>query len=536
MIFNSLNQPYPKSRYSVSAPNGMVSTTSPLASSVGIEIMKKGGNAVDAAVAMAAMLTVVEPCSNGVGSDAFAIVWMKNKIYGINGSGVTPKDISIDKVKKFGYEEMPKRGWIPIMVPGAPATWAELIERFGNLSLSEVLEPAAKYAEEGFTVGPVLSFLFNKYITRDYDFYKNKREHEEFLKVFTDNGKPYKMGDKVIFPDLAKTLRSIGETNARSFYEGELCDKIILQSKRDGGFFRKEDFANYKVEWVDPISVNYRGYDIWELPPNGQGIVTLIALNILKNFNFKDRENLEEIHKQMEAIKIAFAEALTTVTDPKEMKIDYHKYLDETYGLRKAATITDKASKQKPVDPNASGTVYLCTADKEGNMVSYIQSNYMEFGSGVVIEGTGISLQNRGFEFKLDKNYVNALEPNKKTYHTIIPGFITKDNKAIGPFGVMGGYMQPQGHVQVLMNMLDFGLDPQAALDAPRWQWIKDMKFKFEPEYRNDVIKALIEKGHDIQVQENCFSFGRGQIIIRLDNGTLLGGCESRADSCIACY
>lgn len=536
MVFNTLRQPYPKSRYSVSAPNGMVSTTSPLASSVGIEIMKKGGNAVDAAVAMAATMTVVEPCNNGVGSDAFAIVYMKDKLYGLNGSGFAPEDISIDKVKALGYEKMPKRGWLPIMVPGAPATWAALIERFGNLSLSEVLEPAASYAEEGYTVGPVLSHLFDRYVNRDYEGYKGKREHEEFLKVFTDNGKPYKLGDKVTFPDLAKTLRLIGKTNAKAFYEGELCDKIIAQSERDGGFFKKEDFSNYKAEWVDPISINYHGYEVHEIPPNGQGIVALIALNILKNREIRNRDKAEDVHQQLEAIKMAFADAISSVTDPREMKIDYHGFLTAEYGQRRAKTITEKAQKQKPVDPYASGTIYLCTADKEGNMVSYIQSNYMEFGSGVVIEDTGISLQNRGYDFSLDKNNINALRPGRRSYHTIIPGFLTKDGKAVGPFGVMGGYMQPQGHVQVVMNMLDFGLDPQAALDAPRWQWIKDMKFKVEPDFDKKLVEELRAMGHEIEVAEDCFSFGRGQIIIRLENGTLLGGCDSRSDSCIAAY
>lgn len=536
MNFDALKQPYQKSRYSVTATHGMVCSSSALASSAGLEILKKGGNAVDAAIATAAVLCVVEPVSNGIGGDAFAIVWMKDKLYGLNASGYSPKGISIEKLKEQGYEKIPKRGWIPVTVPGQPKAWAELNKRFGKLSLEEVLKPAITYAEEGFPVSAPVSFLWNKYVKKDPLDFGNDHCFDEWYRVFTKNGEPYQFGDIVKFKDHANTLRLIGKTNADAFYKGELADKIDAQSKRDGGFIRKEDLEDYEVEWVDPISVNYKGYDVWEIPPNGQGIVALIALNILKNFDFKEKDNVETYHKQFEAIKIAFEDALATVSDPKEMKVDYHYYLSDEYGKQRAEEIKNNAHQPKHVEPPKSGTVYLCAADDEGNMISYIQSNYMDFGSGIVVEGTGISLQNRGYDFSLDENSINALKPHKKSYHTIIPGFLTKDYHAVGPFGVMGGYMQPQGHLQVMMNLLDFNLNPQMCLDASRWQWKEGMHFDVEPEFPKEIIEKLRARGHEITVSDNCFSFGRAEMILRLDNGIYVGACESRTDGSVACY
>ena len=337
-------------------------------------------------------------------------------------------------------------------------------------------------------------------------------------------------------PDHAKTLRLIGETNADAFYKGEIADQLVRQSQRDGGYFCKEDLESYESTWVEPIHVNYRGYDVWEIPPNGQGIVALMALNILKEFDFKEKDCVDTYHKQFEAIKIAFADAKHYVTDPRMMKIDYNDLLKPEYGAYRAKEITDKAGLPLHGDPAKSGTVYLCTADGDGNMVSYIQSNYMGFGSGITVEGYGVTLQNRGADFSLDPEAANALAPHKKSYHTIIPGFLTKDNKAVGPFGVMGGYMQPQGHVQVVMNMVDFGLNPQMALDAPRWQWMQGKKFEIEPTLNNAIVQQLAARGHEVSIALNGLGFGRGQIIQKLDNGVLVGGCESRTDSNIACY
>lgn len=534
MNFDVMEQMHPSSRFCITAKNGMVASGSNIATACGLEILKKGGNAVDAAIATAAALTVVEPTANGIGGDAFAIVWFKDKMYGLNGSGYSPKNISLEKVKQQN-EKMPTFGWTPVTIPGAPKAWAALIERFGNLSLKEVLEPAIRYAEEGYPLSPVLSAMWKRAFERYTKEFNEKPEFKEWFKTYTKDGEPYKFGDIVKLPNHGKSLRLIGESNARAFYEGEIAKKIVEQSDRDGGYIKEEDLKEYDVSWVNPIKVKYKDYDVWEIPPNGQGIVALMALNILNNFSFDDI-NCETYHKQFEAMKMAFGDGKKYVSDPECMKLDYNSLISKEYGEKRAKTIKDTAQLPASDEPYKSGTVYLCTADKDGNMVSYIQSNYMGFGSGIVIEDYGISMQNRGADFSLDENDVNVLDSHKKTYHTIIPGFITKDNKAVAPFGVMGGYMQPQGHVQVVMNLIDFHMNPQMALDAPRWQWIQGNEILVEPEFDKNIIKQLEEKGHIIKIAENKYSFGRGQIIIRLDNGVLVGGTESRTDSNIACY
>ncbi len=536
-MFDPLYQPYPSNRYCITAKNGIVASGSNLATAAGLEILKKGGNAVDAAVATAAALTVVEPTANGLGSDAFALVWIKDKLYGLNGSGYSPKNISIDKVKAISEDgKMPRFGWTPVMVPGAVKSWGRLIERFGKLSLKEVLEPAIRYAEEGYPLSPMLAKMWESATKIYHSRFNGKKEYEEWFKVFTKEGEPYHFGQIVKLPDHGKTLRLIAETNTDAFYKGEIAEQFVRQSQEDGGFFMKEDLENYDVSWVEPIKVDYRGYDVYEIPPNGQGIVALMALNILKEFEFDKKEDIDTYHKQIEAIKIAFADAKKYVTDPEHMDIDYDQLLKPDFGAQRSRLIKKEAILPEPVMLPNSGTVYLCTADGEGNMVSYIQSNYMGFGSGIVLKGYGVSLQNRGADFSLNEKDANALGPHKKSYHTIIPGFLAKDGKPIGPFGVMGGYMQPQGHVQVLMNMIDFGLNPQMALDAPRWQWMEGMKVSLEPTFDQKMAEALKERGHDVSFAPGVSSFGRGQIIWRLENGVLVGACESRTDSNIACY
>lgn len=534
--YDPLYQPYASNRYCITAANGMVASGSNLATAAGLEIMRKGGNAIDAAVATAAALTVVEPTANGLGSDSFALVWVKDKLYGLNASGYSPYEIDIDKVRKDSPNAMPVHGWTPVMVPGAVKSWGELIKRFGRLSLNEVLEPAYRYASEGYPLSPMLSKMWKRSADVYHRRFEGKSEYDEWFRVFTKDGEPYTFADIVRLPDHAKTLKLIGESDTDAFYKGEIAKQFVKQSARDGGYFTLRDLAEYEVSWVDPISVNYRGYDVCEIPPNGQGITALMALNILKEFYFSQRESAETFHKQIEAMKIAFADAKHYISDVRDMKCDYHEFLKPEYGTLRAAEITDKASKPLPMELPKSGTVYLCTADKEGNMVSYIQSNYMGFGSGIVLEGYGVSLQNRGADFSLNEKDVNVLAPHKKTYHTIIPGFLCKDGKPIGPFGVMGGYMQPQGHVQTIMNRIDFGLNPQMALDAPRWQWLEGNKVEFESSFSRSIIEQLQNKGHEVSFNLNSSSFGRGQIIERLDNGVLVGGTESRTDSNIACY
>lgn len=533
---NYESNPYPIERNATFAKNGMVATSQPLAADAGMTILKQGGNAVDAAIATAACLTVVEPTSNGIGGDLFALVWINGELHGLNGSGKSPQSISREIVKEKGHEQMPKYGWFPVMVPGAPAAWAELSSRFGKLPLTDVLKPAITYAAEGYPLSPTLA----RFWKRAHRIFRKNLKGEEFkawFETFAPEGKAPRVGEIWSSPDHAWTLEQIAETNAEAFYHGEIAEKIASFAKKTGGFLSAEDLAAHQSEWVDPVSINYHGYDIWELPPNGQGVVALQAMNILKGFEFTGKESVDTYHKQIEAIKLAFADGFKYVSDEKNMSVTLEELLHEDYVAARRKLIKDEAIDPEPGNPKASGTVYLATADKKGNMVSLIQSNYMGFGSGIVVPGTGIALQNRGADFSLESDHVNVLEGGKRTYHTIIPGFLTKNNEAVGPFGVMGGYMMPQGHVQVLMNTIDFGLNPQAALDAPRWQWMRDKIVEVEPRFPHYMAAQLAEKGHDVRIAMEPNSFGRGQIIWRdPETGVLVGGTESRTDGSIAVW
>ncbi|QTN00439.1 gamma-glutamyltransferase [Sediminibacillus dalangtanensis] len=534
--FDYLNYPYPSQRMTAVANRGMVATSQPLASQAGLEMLKKGGNAIDAAIATAAALTVVEPTSNGIGGDAFALVWTKGKLHGLNSSGPAPGNISIEKVKERGYDSMPKFGWLPVTVPGVPAAWAELSERFGKLSLTEVLQPAIEYAADGYPISPVLGRFWKS----AYNKFKQVLTDEEFkhwFETFAPAGRPPEIGEVWKSPGHADTLRSIAKTNAESFYRGELADKIAAFSQSGEGYLTKADLEGYKPEWVDPISVPYRGYDVWEIPPNGQGLIALMALNTLTGYTFDEKESVDTYHKQLEAMKLAFTDGKQFITEKQHMTHTVEELLSDAYAAQRRALISEEALTPKPGNPPKGGTVYLATADQEGNMVSFIQSNYMGFGSGLVVPGTGIALQNRGHDFSLDPAHENALAGGKRTYHTIIPGFLTKKGRAVGPFGVMGGYMQPQGHLQVVMNTVDFHLNPQAALDAPRWQWIEGKKIIVEPHFPTHIAEGLVRKGHHIQVELEKGVFGRGQAIWRdPETGTLYGGTESRTDGSIAAF
>ncbi|PYZ96921.1 gamma-glutamyltransferase [Alteribacter lacisalsi] len=535
--FDSQHYPYSSQRMVTYAKKGMVATSQPLASQAGLDILKKGGNAIDAAIATAACLTVVEPTSNGIGGDAFALVWTKGELHGLNASGPAPNALSIDAVKEKGYKEMPTFGLTPVTVPGAPAAWAELSDKLGRLPLKDVLAPAVEYAREGYPLSPTLAFFWKK----AEEAFREKLDGDEFAHWFTTfapDGRAPEAGEMWKSEEHARTLELIGETNAEAFYKGEIADRIDSFSKEHGGFIRKEDLASYKPEWVKPISVNYKGYDVWEIPPNGQGIVALMALNMLKDDDFSaGRDDVDTLHRQIEAMKLAFADGHRYVTEESEMSVTSDDLLSPEYGRERRKLIGEHAMHPSAGEPPKGGTVYLATADDEGNMVSFIQSNYMGFGSGVVVPDTGIALQNRGHNFSLDQEHDNALKPGKRTFHTIIPGFLTKGNEAVGPFGVMGGFMQPQGHMQVVMSTVDFGLNPQAALDAPRWQWMKDRTVMFEQSFGAPVAQQLTRKGHDIQVAHMGGGFGRGQIIWRNpETGVLAGGTESRTDGSISAY
>ncbi len=527
---------YPSHRQVVYAKNGMVATTEPQAAQAGLDILKKGGNAIDAAIAVAATLTVVEPTSNGIGGDNFSIISFNGELFGMNSSGFAPKSLTLEELNQNGLFEIPKFGVVPITVPGAVKGWVELSNRFGKLPLMEVLKPAITYAKEGFVVSETVA----KYWQSAADIYKNALIGDVFkpwFDTFLINGKAPNAGDIWYLPDHAKTLLDIAETKGKSFYEGELAVKIDTYLKTHHGFLSKEDLKNYQVEWVTPIKTTYRGHDIYELPPNGQGAIALMALNILENFKSPTKESIRSYHLHMESMKLAFSDGLHYISDPLSMNVSIEALLSKVYAKRRALLIGEHALIPSVGKPNSSGTVYLATADQDGNMVSLIQSNYMGFGSGVVIPNTGIGLHNRGHNFSISHDSPNVLAPLKRPYHTIIPGFIVKKGVYMGPFGVMGGFMQPQGHLQVITNMIDFKLNPQQALDAPRWQWIEGKKFTVEPSFSKPILRGLIKKGHEIVIDPNLGSFGRGQIILRdLTKKSYQGGTEKRADGTIASY
>lgn len=530
-MFDTDSYPYHSKRLVTIAHKGMVATSQHLAAQAGLDMLKKGGNAVDAIVAAAACLAVVEPCSNGIGGDSFALVWFQDKLHGLNASGPSPRGITAKMLTDKGYHEMPKHGWAPVTVPGAPAAWAALSERFGKLPLTETLQPAIGYASDGFAVSNNVAYVWKA----AFDAY-GQCEGDEFaswFETFAPGGKTPAAGEMFRSQDMAQTLQSIAETGSKSFYEGDLADRTDAFSRKYGGYIRKEDLQVFAPEWVNPIHVDYRGHDVWEIPPNGQGIISLMALNLLKGFDFEHKDTAETYHRQIEALKLAFVDGRHYVTDRSKMKVQIEDLLSDAYADDRRKRIGTTAIDPSPGMPRHGGTVYLGSADGEGNMVSFIQSNYTGFGSGLVVPHTGISLHNRGLSFSLEPSDVNCLEPGKKPYHTIIPGFLSKDGRAIGPFGVMGGFMQPQGHLQVVMNTVDFGLNPQSALDAPRWQWLKGKNVLIEQEVPADIVQGLMRKGHDMEYRMKSGLFGQGQIIWRNENGTLFGGTEPRADGAV---
>jgi len=535
MRFDPLEYPYPSQRNCVYAARGMVATSQPLAAQAGLAVLQQGGNAVDAAVATAAMLTVVEPTSNGIGSDAFALVWTGGRLHGLNSSGPSPRTLSAAQLERAGLRAIPQHGFIPAMVPGAPAAWVELNRRFGRLPLTRVLAPAVDYAERGYPVSPTLG----RYWQSAFAAYRKSLGGEVFrpwFDTFAPLGRAPAIGEVWRSPAHARTLRLIAETAGEAFYRGELAERTAAFSRQHGGFIRAEDLAAFRPEWVEPISVNYRGYDVWELPPNGQGLVALLALNILKGLDFAAREDAETYHRQIEALKLAFADGRRFLADPRSMDVAVSDLLSEAYAAERRKLIGDTALDPVPGQPPRGGTVYLAAADGEGNMVSYIQSNYMGFGSGVVIPETGIALNNRGCCFSLEPDHPNRLEPGKRPYNTIIPGFLTREGRPIGPFGVMGGFMQPQGHLQVIMNAVDFALNPQAALDAPRWQWIEGRTVELEHSVPAHIADALARRGHAVRWAMGSGGFGRGQIIWRQPDGVLVGGTEPRTDGQVAAW
>jgi gamma-glutamyltranspeptidase/glutathione hydrolase len=549
-LTNDVNwMPYPSRRTVCYGSRGMVCASQPLAAQAGLDMIKQGGNAVDAIVAAAATLTVVEPTSNGLGSDAFAIIWKDGKLRGLNASGPIPKSVDMDLaaanawITSEGKGSLPVLGWAPVTVPGAPAAWAELCASSGRLSLAKNLEPAISLARGGHAVAPTVAHYWKLAALR-YALLPGDLRRAWF-DAFAPGGQAPQAGELWKSEAQARTLERIADSNGRDFYHGLLAAELLQASASTGGYFHAADLGDFTPQWVDPISVRYHGFDVWELPPNGQGLAALQALAILDGMdlpgtsdagNLSGREAPRTLHCQIEAMKLAFADAHRFIADPDFSSVPVDRLLAPDYVAARRSLIGFRAEDRKAGKPLPGGTVYLCAADGEGTMVSYIQSNYMGFGSGVVVPGTGISLNNRGHCFSLDPSHPNVLASGKRPYNTIIPGFLTKDGQAMGPFGVMGGFMQPQGHLQVLMNAIDFGLNPQQALDAPRWQWTEGLKVVLEPGFGPSVPLALRRLGHEAEYSLEAGSFGRGQIIWKTMHGTLAGATEPRADGCVAAW
>ncbi len=528
--------PYSSQRMPILARRGAVATSQPLAAQAGLRMLLQGGNAVDAAIATAVALTVVEPTSNGLGSDAFALVWHGGELHGLNGSGRAPAALSGEIFARQGLSSMPAHGWLPVTVPGAPALWRDLHARFGVLPFARLFEPAIEYAGEGYAVPPhtVAAWAHAAATYREL----SGAEFGAWFSTFAPSGRAPRAGESIALPDHAATLQRIAATNADDFYHGESADRIVTLSRATGGYLTLADLQTHESTWVRPIGASYRGYDVWEIPPNGQGIAALMALGILDGLDLADsgRDSVESVHLQIEAMKLGFVDALRYVSDADHLDVSVQALLDPAYAAQRRGLIGYDAIAPMPGRPPSGGTVYLCAADGDGMMVSFIQSNYMGFGSGIVVPGTGIALHNRGACFVLDPTHPNCVAPRKRPYHTIIPGFLTKDGAAVGPFGVMGGYMQPQGHVQVLVNQIDYGMNPQASLDAPRWRWIEGLQIEVEPGVPGAVIRGLIERGHQVTVQPEVSGFGRGQIIWRLPDGVYAAGSDPRADGCAVGY
>lgn len=534
--FDPLIKKYPSTRNVVYGANGMVGSSNPYSAQAGLEILKKGGNAIDAAIATAAALTVVEPSGNGIGGDAFAIISYEGQMYGMNGSGFAPELIDVDALRAKG-DAISLFGTDPVTVPGIPKSWAALSAKFGKLPLIDVLEPAIYLAEEGFALAPTVARLLKRY----HKIYSAQVEEypalQNWFKTYCPNGEIPEVGDRIVLKNHGKALRLIGETQAKAFYEGEIADAIEAFMLEHGGYLRKADLAKFDVEFVKPLSTNYRGFDVWQLPPNCQGLVVLEALNILENFKLGEKEDVLTYHRQIESVKQAFVDGIKYIGDPRFVTVDVKTLISKEYAKKRFDEISDeKAIMPKPGEAPGGGTVYLATADKDGNMVSYIQSCYTGFGSGSVVYDYGVSLHNRGAQFTLEKGHANEIMANKRPYHTIMPGFLSEGDYHIGPFGIMGGPLQPQAHLQAVSSLIDFDLNPQDALDAPRWQWLKEDIIEVEPAFPPHIVLGLLNLGHKVSYANESIMYGRGQIIIKQKNGVYVGGTESRADGTLAAY
>ena len=524
----SWTNPYPWPRKPLLAKN-VVATSQPLAAQAGLQMLAAGGNAVDAILATAITLTLVEPVSNGIGSDAYAIVWDGKELHGLNASGRSPEGWTPEFFKD--QPAMTQRGWNSVTVPGCVSAWRMLSEKFGKLPFEKLFEAAIRYGREGFLVSPTIASQWAKQVPE-------LKSQPGFAEAFLPNGRAPQPGELFRFPDHAATLEAIAKTKGEAFYNGPLAERLASHSKQHGGVMRASDLAAHKSDWIAPLQVDYRGYTLHELPPNGQGMVALIALGILGQFELRSHpvDGPDSLHLQIEAQKLAFADAWRHIADLDHMDVKPQQLLDAGYFKERAKLIDMKQAKAfaHGAAPKG-GTVYLTAADASGMMVSFIQSNYMGFGSGVVVPGTGISLQNRGATFVMQDGHPNRVGPKKRPYQTIIPGFVTKDGKPVMSFGVMGGTMQPQGHAQVMVRIADYGQNPQAACDGPRFRWVQGMDVSVEDNFPPAVVEALRKLGHRIVTVDDYNQFGSGQMIWQLDGG-YLAASDPRRDGQAAGY
>ncbi|MEX2541979.1 MAG: gamma-glutamyltransferase family protein [Trueperaceae bacterium] len=512
----SYDLPYSSQRFPVLAGN-VVATSQPLAAQAGLQMMQQGGNAVDAALATAIALTVVEPTGNGIGADAFAIVWDGQEMHGLNGSGRSPADLTRER---FGtLDAIPLRGWNSVTVPGAVAAWAELSRRFGRLPFARLFEPAIRYATDGFAVSPSTARMWARAEATFKGF-------DEFGKAFLPEGRAPRPGERFRHPEQARTLESIADSHGESFYRGHLAQEIAAYAKRNGAVLGEADLAAHRSEWVGTLSQRYHEVELHEIPPNGQGMAALMALGILEHHPLAELpvDSADSLHLQIEAMKLAFADVHRHLAEAEAMTIPVESLLDEGY-LRERARCIDMKEARDPQAgrPQNGGTVYLTTADQSGMMVSFIQSNYYGFGSGIVVPGTGIALQNRGAGFVLERGHPNEVAGSKRPLHTIIPGFLTRGGQPLMSFGVMGGPMQPQGHVQMVTRLRDYGQNPQAASDAPRWQVTGGLEVAVEAGVSAEVVNDLRARGHQITLAppEDSFAFGGAQLVLKLEDAYL---------------
>jgi gamma-glutamyltranspeptidase/glutathione hydrolase len=535
--YRSTREVFGAKRSVVMSRNGMVASSHPLASLAGIRILTQGGNAVDAAIAVAAVLNVVEPNMTGIGGDVFALIYWRERgeLKGLNASGRSPYASTPGAFLDRGMKRIPERGILSVTVPGALDGWVTLLERYGSVAFPRLLEPAITYAEEGFPVTEIISGEWRTAIRELTDF-------PGLLEHYSMDGHGPNPGQVWRNPNLARTFKAIGLHGKAAFYEGEIAKAIVSCSKACGGLLEERDLRDHASSWVDPISTTYRGYTLCELPPNGQGLVAIQMLNIMEGYDIQSMgpNSPDYLHLLVEAKKLAFADRDRYVSDPEFGDIPVEKLISKEYAEAQRGRITMKRASLgvNHVSGMGSDTTYLCVVDKRGNMVSFINSIFQSFGSAVVAGDTGIILQNRGTAFSLDERHFNRLEPHKRPLHTIIPAMVFKKEKPFMAFGVMGADMQPQGHVQVLINLVDFGMNIQDALEAPRVRHLEGMEIILEEPLKSQVSNELERRGHRIlqdDFQTNQFGGGQG-IIVDPDSGVLLGGSDPRKDGCALGY